>query len=151
MQVVITAVGPDHRGLADPIVHYVTAHGANIAEIQMYDHDEERLFAMLLRMEFDADHYGELETAMAEIGRTTALSIRVWSPDLRASRPRIAICTTLRAETPSALLRAMRDGQIRAEPALVIGNRPNCRYVAEHSALIFTRSAMTRGTRTKIA
>jgi formyltetrahydrofolate deformylase len=137
MQVVITAVGPDHRGLADPIVHYVTAHGANIAEIQMYDHDEERLFAMLLRMEFDADHYAELEAAMAEIGRTTELSIRVWSPDLRAARPRVAICTTLRAETPSALLRAMRDGQIRAEPAIVIGNRPNCRYVAEQFGVDF--------------
>ena len=41
MQVVITAVGPDNRGLADPIVHCVTGMGANIAEIQMFDHDEE--------------------------------------------------------------------------------------------------------------
>ena len=41
MQVIITAVGPDNRGLADPIVHYVTSAGANIAEIQMYDHDAE--------------------------------------------------------------------------------------------------------------
>ena len=39
MQVIITAVGPDNRGLADPIVHCVTSAGANIAEIQMYDHD----------------------------------------------------------------------------------------------------------------
>ena len=29
MQVIITAVGPDNRGLADPIVHYVTSAGAN--------------------------------------------------------------------------------------------------------------------------
>ena len=42
MQVIITAVGPDNRGLADPIVHHVTSAGANIAEIQMYDHDAER-------------------------------------------------------------------------------------------------------------
>jgi len=52
MQVTITAVGPDNRGLADPIVHYVTGAGANIHEIQMYDHDTERLFAMLLRIEW---------------------------------------------------------------------------------------------------
>ena len=51
MQVVITAVGPDNRGLADPIVHSVTGLGANIAEIQMYDHDEERVFSMLTRVE----------------------------------------------------------------------------------------------------
>ena len=47
MQTIITAVGPDNRGLADPIIHYVTGQGANIAEIQMYDHDEEAVFAML--------------------------------------------------------------------------------------------------------
>jgi glycine cleavage system regulatory protein len=49
MQVIITAVGPDNSGLADPIVHHVTTAGANIYEIQMYDHDSEKLFAMLLR------------------------------------------------------------------------------------------------------
>ena len=27
MQITITAVGPDHVGLADPIIHYVTGHG----------------------------------------------------------------------------------------------------------------------------
>ena len=53
MQVVITAVGPDNRGLADPIVHSVTGMGANIAEIQMYDHDEESVFSMLTRIELD--------------------------------------------------------------------------------------------------
>ena len=44
MQVIVTAVGPDNRGLADPIVHYVSSAGANIAEIQMYDHDAGKLF-----------------------------------------------------------------------------------------------------------
>ena len=48
MQIVITAVGPDNVGLADPIIHYVTGQGANIGEIQMYNHDEGAVFAMLL-------------------------------------------------------------------------------------------------------
>ena len=77
MQLTITAVGPDHRGLADPIVHYVTGQGANIAEIQMYDHDEECLFAMLLRIELARERYDELRTAMQSIGRDKDLSIRV--------------------------------------------------------------------------
>ena len=55
MQVVITAVGPDNRGLADPIIHDVTGRG-DIAQIQMYDHDEQGLFAMLLRIELGAEH-----------------------------------------------------------------------------------------------
>ena len=49
MEIVVTAVGPDNVGLADPIIHEVTRQGASIAEIQMYDHDSERIFAMLLR------------------------------------------------------------------------------------------------------
>lgn len=131
MQTVITAVGPDNRGLADPIIHYVTGQGANIAEIQMYDHDEECLFAMLLRIELPAGQLPALRHAMEEIGRLKKLSIRVWSPDERADRPRLAICTTLRTEPPLALLRAIRDRQISAEAALMIGNRPNCRSLAE--------------------
>ena len=43
MEVIITALGPDNVGLADPIIHHVTGRGARIAEIQMYDHDEEHL------------------------------------------------------------------------------------------------------------
>jgi len=131
MQIVITAVGPDHAGLADPIIHYVTGQGANIAEIQMYDHDEEALFAMLLRIDLPPDYLEPLRNAMTEIGNLKNLSVRVWSPEERATRPRIAICATYRPETPLALLRAMRDGVLKAEPAVMISNRKTCRGVAE--------------------
>jgi formyltetrahydrofolate deformylase len=131
MQVVITAVGPDNSGLADPIIHYVTNQGANIAEIQMYNHDREALFAMLLRLEYADDEFEALKTAMQQIGELKNLSIRVWSPDVSRRKPRLAICTTYRPEPALALLRAIRDGQVRAEPALLLGNRSNCRALAE--------------------
>ncbi|MCL6504462.1 MAG: formyltetrahydrofolate deformylase [Pirellulales bacterium] len=131
MQVVITAVGPDNRGLADPIVHYVTGQGANIAEIQMYDHDEECLFAMLLRMEIEGSQLPAVEQAMAEIGRLKGLSIRVWSPEARGGPPRLAIATTYRPEPALALLRALRDGRVKAQAAVMLGNRPHCRSLAE--------------------
>src|SRR5436190_13486178 len=130
MQIVITAVGPDHVGLADPIIHHVTGLGANIAEIQMYDHDELALFAMLLRIELTTD-LGPLRDQLTAIGREKGLSVRVWSQEERAKRPRLAICVTNRPETPLALLRAIRDGQIRAEAAIMIGNRPTLRSLAE--------------------
>jgi formyltetrahydrofolate deformylase len=131
MQIVITAVGPDNRGLADPIIHHVTGQGANIAEIQMYDHDELCLFAMLLRIELNEEKFAELKPALTAIGKERGLSVRVWSPDERKERPRLAICATLRPEPPLALLRAIRDGQIKADAALMLGNRPNCRSLAE--------------------
>lgn len=131
MQIVITAVGPDNRGLADPIIHHVTGLGANIAEIQMYDHDEQSLFAMLLRIELAAEHWQTLPAQLGEIGRLKGLSVRVWSPEERRERPRLAICTTFRPEPALALLRAVRDGRVRAEAAVMLGNRPNCRSLAE--------------------
>ena len=126
VQVTITAVGPDNRGLADPIIHYVTGQGANIAEIQMYDHDEECLFAMLLRIELAASDTSELRPAMAAIGkREGAFDPRLVARRARRGKPRLAICATLRPEPPLALLRAIRDGHVQAEPAVMIGNRPN--------------------------
>lgn len=135
MQVTITAVGPDHRGLADPIIHHLTGEGANIAEIQMYDHDEECLFAMLCRVELPADRYPALRPAMETIGREKGLSIRVWSPEARKGLARIAICTTYRPEPASALLKAIREKTIPAQVAIMLGNRPNCRSLAEEHGI----------------
>ncbi len=131
MQIVVTAVGPDNVRLADPIIHYLTGQGANIAEIQMYDHDEEALFAMMVRVHLPAAKLSEIRASLAAIGKDTKLSIRVWSPEERASRPRIAICATYRTEPPLALLRAVRDGVLKADVAVMIGNRANCRGIAE--------------------
>lgn len=133
MQVIITAVGPDNRGLADPIVHYVTSAGANISEIQMYDHDAERIFAMLLRVHWpvDVESIAQLRHRMNEIGKVTGLSIRVWSAAEHDRPPRLAICTTYRTEPPLALLRGIRDGRLRASAPLMLGNRPACRGLAE--------------------
>jgi formyltetrahydrofolate deformylase len=133
MQVIITAVGPDNRGLADPIVHHVTSAGANIAEIQMYDHDAERVFAMLLRMDWPAERLpiAQLRAAMTAIGRDKGLSIRTWARDEHGRLPRLALCVTHRPEPPLAVLRAIRDGRLRGTPAVLIGNHPTCRAVAE--------------------
>jgi formyltetrahydrofolate deformylase len=130
VQVIITAVGPDNRGLADPIIHHVTGAGANIAEIQMYDHDAERVFAMLLRIDWAGDVAG-LRATMRRIGDDKGLSVRTWAADEHKRPPRLALCVTNRPEAPLAVLRAIRDQRLRATPAVVIGNRPTCQAVAE--------------------
>jgi formyltetrahydrofolate deformylase len=131
MQVIVTAVGPDNVRLADPIIHHVTTQGANIGEIQMYDHDEEALFAMLLRIEFPEDQVADLRNELTQIGDVKNLSVRVWTPPTNGRRPRLAICTTYLPETSLALLRAIRDGNVEATPAVMMGNRPACRGIAE--------------------
>jgi len=133
MQVTLTAVGPDNRGLADPIVHFVTSRGANIHEIQMYDRDDARVFAMLLRIEWPESEssVAKLREMMNQIGREKGLEIRTWSRDEHQRPARIAICTTYRPEPALAVLRAIRDRRLNAEATVMLGNRPNCRGVAE--------------------
>jgi formyltetrahydrofolate deformylase len=131
MQIVITAVGPDNRGLADPIVHSVTGLGANIGEIQMYDHDQQSVFSMLTRVEIDPSRAGEVEGAMTDVARKTGLSVRTWSPEITGRLPRLAICVTYRTETPRAVLEAIRSGHIRGEASVMIGNREKCRPLAD--------------------
>ncbi|WP_145363305.1 formyltetrahydrofolate deformylase [Stratiformator vulcanicus] len=133
MEVIVTAVGPDSQGLADPIVHYVTGAGANIHEIQMYDRGAERLFAMLVRVEWpvEQESVATLRERLTEIGRVKGLTVRVWSRDEHARPPRLAICTTFRPEPPLAILRGIRDGRLKAEAAVMIGNRQACRGLAE--------------------
>ena len=111
MEIVITAVGPDNRGLADPIIHFVTGEGANITEIQMYNHDEEAVFAMMLRIDLEAERFGLLRDSLAHIGQAKRLGVRIWSPPPARRKPRLAICTTYRPEPALALLRAIRDSR----------------------------------------
>jgi len=135
MLYIITAVGPDHRGLADPIVHCVTELGANIAEIQMFDHDQESVFSMLTRVDLEPTVVDRLTESMHEISDRTGLSIRTWSPTIEKRRPRLAICVTYRQETPRAVLEAVRSGQIDAEATVMISNREACRELADEFEL----------------
>src|SRR5690606_33040824 len=99
----------------------------------------ERLFAMLLRVDWPSDQepIPELRRRMAEIGRLKGLTIRTWSRDEHDRPPRIAICTTYRHETPRAVLSAVRDGHLRATPAVMIGNRNACLPLAEEFGVPF--------------
>jgi formyltetrahydrofolate deformylase len=147
MHVTLTAVGPDNRGLADPIVHYVATAGANIFEIQMYDHDSERLFAMLLRVDWphEEEPVADLRRRMNEIGRLKGLTVRTWSRDEHQRPPRIALCTTYRPEPALAVLRDIRDRRLKATPAVLIGNRDACRGVAEQFGVDFHNVGDARG------
>ncbi|MEM6363805.1 MAG: formyltransferase family protein [Planctomycetota bacterium] len=136
MEVVVTALGPDHSGLADPIIHHVTSRGARIAEIQMYDHDERELFSMLCRMDLDDEGDAskqllKLQSEMTQIGDHTGLAVRAWSRDARPSRPRIAVAGTYVEHTPRAVLQAAKDGMLQAEIPVLISNRKKLRYLAD--------------------
>ena len=133
MRVIITAVGPDHWGLADRIVQYVTSVGAIIAEIQMDDHAAEDIFSFMLRCHWPGrrDTLAELRARMEEIEFNSGLSIRIWARPEEGRPPRLVLCTTYRPETARAVLKAIHAGRLRANPVALVGNRPACRSLAE--------------------
>jgi formyltetrahydrofolate deformylase len=133
MRVILTAVGADHWGLADPIIHYLTSVGATLAEIQMYDQAAEGVFALMVRCQWPGrpDTLDELRARMTAVSRDKGLSIRVWARNGAGPPPRIVLCTTYRPEPAAAVLRAVRAGRLRATPVALIGNRPACRPLAE--------------------
>jgi formyltetrahydrofolate deformylase len=133
LRVIITAVGRDNWGLADPIVHYLSSVGAYIAEIQMYNRDDGDLFALLVRLKWPgrAATLTDLRAKIVDIGRQGGVSIRIWARDEYECWPRLAICVTYRQETPVAVLEAIRAGRLRATPVVLIGNRPACQSVAD--------------------
>ncbi|MBX2810665.1 MAG: hypothetical protein KTR25_02600 [Myxococcales bacterium] len=137
LEVIITALGPDNVGLADPIIHDVTRRGARISEIQMYDHDEEQIFAMLCRLDINSTEFDPLQDVMTSIGQHTGLAVRVWSSERRAHRPRLAICCTYLDPTPRAVLQAIRDGEINAHAAVLISNRTQLEYLGHEFQIPF--------------
>lgn len=137
MEVVITALGPDHTGLADPIIHHVTSRGARIEEIQMYDHDEEQLFAMLCRLQIAREEFDPMTAAMRQIGDHTGLSIRVWSHQRRCGPPRLAVCGTFVEHTPRSVLEAVHQGVIEAEVPVMISNRKKLGSMADEFGIAY--------------
>ncbi|GIW98924.1 MAG: formyltetrahydrofolate deformylase [Pirellulaceae bacterium] len=145
MEIVVTAIGPDNVGLADPIIHEATTQGGSIAEIQMYDHDEACVFAMMCRFNIDPQRWDPIRRSMLEIGERKGLSVRVWTPTPKR-RARLAICTTFQESTPRAVLEACRDGIINADVRVMLGNRRKCESLAQEFGIPFHHIGLPDGT-----
>jgi formyltetrahydrofolate deformylase len=103
----------------------------------MYDHDEAAVFAMMCRLHIAADQFGGLAEAMERIAVQKGLELRVWSPETNASRPRLAICATILEHTPRAILEAVKNRMLNAEPVVLIGNRRKCEQLAQEFGIPF--------------
>ena len=86
-----------------------------------------------------------LRKHLQEIGLLRGLQIRVWSRDEFDRPPRLAICTTYRTEPSLAILRAIRDRRLKADVAVMIGNRNTCRSVADQFDVPFVNMGDSAG------
>ena len=68
---------------------------------------------MMCRLQIAATRLAEIHQRMAEIGKRTHLSIRVWTPQPVDRKARLAICTTYQESTPRAALAYPEFGEHR--------------------------------------
>ena len=131
-QVIITAVGPDNIGLAEPIVSYATKSGANICEIQMFNRDSQSVFAMMIRADWPLEKISisQMRKDLSALGEDKNLQTHCWQLIVTDRKPRIALCCTKHPQTSVAILEAIRDGSLNAEVSVMISNREYCRELA---------------------
>jgi len=146
-QVVITAVGPDNIGLADPLIRYVTQSGANICEIQMFNRDSESMFAMMIRADWPLQkiNIDQMRTSLKKLGKDKELAIHCWPLIVTNRKPRIALCCTKHPQTVVATLEAVRSGKLDAEVSVMISNREHCKELAEEYKVPFVAIGDEKG------
>lgn len=146
-QIIVTAVGPDNIGLADPIVRYATQSKANICEIQMFNRDSQSMFAMMMRADWPTDTLTLEQTRadLKKIAEEKKLSIRCWPLISTKKVPRIALCCTKYPDTASSILEAINHHKLNAEVSVMISNRPYCEELAQKYDVKFINIGDSKG------
>lgn len=127
---------PDRSGLVARIANYVSDHSGNLVEFNQFtDRNCERFFARLeidtTGLDVEIDDFVE---GFGTLGR--ALQAR-WHFRPLPFRMRTAVLVTQTDHCLREILWRTQLGEMPIEVTSVIGNRPDCRTVAEQSGLPF--------------
>lgn len=134
----ITVIGRDKTGVVARVTSYLFEQGANIEAL------EEKVtrgqFGMTLQASWPPGRCDEtaIQTGLAQLARALEMEIQVRFVDPRR-RQRFAIMVTREPHCLEAILKAARAGRLRADPVLVISNRPVLEPLARRYGLPFYR------------
>ncbi len=137
---IITLIGRDKTGVIARVTGFLFEQGANIEALE--EQVTRGQFSMVLQAswpgEAPADVPWRLQRLAGELGME--IRFRLAQP---GRRQRFAILVTREAHCLQAILNACRRGRIKADPALVIGNRPDLGPVAREAGVEFSRVPWT--------
>jgi formyltetrahydrofolate deformylase len=135
----ITVIGRDKTGVIARVTNFLFEEGANIEALE--EQVTRGQFSMTLQASWKKEQLDPkaLARGLAALARSLKMEIR-----LRLTHPgrkqRMAILTTREPHCLEALLKECRAGRLRkAEPVIVISNRPDLEPVARHYKLPFVR------------
>ena len=133
----ITVIGRDKTGVIARVTNFLFEQKANIEALE--EAVMRGQFSMVLQASWRENQFkpAELRKGLNALGRKLGMEVR-----MRLTKPgrkqRMAIMVTREAACSEALLAAFKKGQLKkAEPSVVIGNRPDLKRLAEKHKLPF--------------
>ena len=133
----ITVIGRDKTGVIARVTNFLFEQKANIEALE--EAVTRGQFSMVLQASWRENQFkpAELRKGLNALGRKLGMEVR-----MRLTEPgrkqRMAIMVTRETACSEALLAAFKKGQLKkAEPVVVIGNRPDLKRLAEKHKLPF--------------
>jgi formyltetrahydrofolate deformylase len=132
----ITVIGRDKTGVIARVTSFLFEQQANIEALE--EQVTRGQFSMTLQASWRTTqcHAGRLRTGLDALARQLGMEIKIRFTE-PGRRQRFALMVTKETHCFDALLTAYRRRQIKADPVLVIGNRPDLAPLARRHKLPF--------------
>ncbi len=132
----LTVMGRDKTGVIAIITQFLFQSRANIEALE--EQVSRGRFNMVLQASWRPQNFDRawIQKGIAGIGRQLGMEVRLHFFEPRR-RQRMAIFATRETHCVESILAACRAGRIKAQPALIIGNRSDCRSAAARARIPF--------------
>ena len=133
---VITVIGKDKTGVVARVTAFLFEQKANIEALE--EQVTRGQFSMTVQASWRPSQCrpGPIRAGLERLARALGMEIRIRFTEPRR-RQRLAILATREAHCLEGLLRAVKTGRLKADPALVVANRPDLAPVARAAGVPF--------------
>jgi formyltetrahydrofolate deformylase len=132
----LTVIGRDRTGVVARITNFLFQQHANIEALE--EQVTRGQFSMTLQATWKDRQLNRpaVEAGLAELGRSLKMELKLRFSEPRR-RQRMAVMVTREPLCAETLLWAVSNGDLKAEPSVLIGNRPDLQSLAAHYRLPF--------------
>lgn len=132
----ITVIGRDKTGVIARVTSFLFERHANIEALE--EQVTRGQFSMTLQASWKPAEWDEpaVQTGLQHLAASLGMEIRL-RPASRSGRQRFAIFVTREAHCLETLLQAVRSRRLKADPVVVVGNRPELEPLAVRANLPF--------------
>lgn len=132
----ITVIGKDKTGVIARVTHFLFEQHANIEALE--EQVTRGQFSMTLQASWSQTEWNPdaVRSGLEALGKDLAMEVKVRFTAPK-QKQRFAIFVTREDHCLQGLIAAVKNGSLKAEPAVVIGNRPDLEPLAKKHGLPF--------------